>query len=197
MRWFLTIGLVACVLGACGGSDTIIVVREADEVLVMSPQQVIDARPTDLVVAATSTTTTIPLASDDRPAEIKLFETFAKFRSCLSDRGFAIEGDLLDPTNPAFQNPAYVEAVQTCAVRTNIVSVLQEVQTTRSSLSPDEVATRNQVFIDLSVCLEARGWTIETGRSEIGLIEPTVFESPDGSLNDRDVSQCLAEQNLG
>jgi hypothetical protein len=197
VRRLLTVALTACVLGACSGSNTTVVVRGADEVLVMSPQAVIDARPTDLVIAATSTTTTIPVARDERPAEIKLFETFAKFRSCLSDRGFAIEGDLLDPTNPAFQDPTYVEAVQTCAVRTNIVSVLQEVQTTRSSLTPDEVATRNQVFIALAACLEARGWTIETGRSEIGLIEPTVFESPDGSLNDRDVSQCLAEQNLG
>ena len=212
------VGLVGLVVTACGGQGAAVVVRGVDDVQVMAPQQVAAARPALVAVSTTTTaapqgevagdeavvsttaaptTTTLPLVVDDRPPELRLFEAFGEFRSCLSDRGFAVEGNLLDPNNPAFQDRAYVEAVQTCAVRTDIVTVLQEVQATRSSLTPEEVATRNEVFIALSDCLEARGWTVETRKSEIGLLEPAVFQDADGALNERDINQCLAEQNLG
>jgi len=212
------VGLAGLVTAACVDQSAAVVVRGVDDVQVMAPDEVVRARPS--LVAATSTTTpapvgadgdqqavvsattaptttTLPLVVDDRPPELRLFEAFGEFRSCLSDRGYAVEGNLLDPNNPAFQDRAYVEAVQTCAVRTDIVTVLQEVQATRSSLTPEEVATRNEVFIALSDCLEARGWTVETRKSEIGLLEPAVFQDADGALNERDIDQCLAEQNLG
>ena len=164
---------------------------------VASPDEETSGEDAAVPAVVASTTTTLPLVVDDRPPELRLFEAFGEFRSCLSDRGYVVEGDLLDPSNPAFQDRAYVEAVQTCAVRSDIVTVLQEVQATRSSLTPEEVAERNEVFIALSGCLEARGWTVETRRSEIGLLEPVVFQDADGALNDREINQCLAEQNLG
>lgn len=212
------VGVGALVASACAGPGPTVVVRGVDEVQVMAQQDVARARPVltpltatstvalDGEVAgeesaastiATSTTTTVPLVVDDRPPEVRLFAAFGEFRSCLSDRGYAVEGNLLDRNNPAFQDPAYVLAVQTCAARTDIVTVLQEVQTTRSSLTPEEVATRNEVLVALSDCLEARGWTVETRKNEIGLLEPEVFQDAAGALNERDISQCLAEQNLG
>ncbi len=212
---------------ACGAeTSSTLVVRGADDVQVLTPQQVAEQRrpvppttvpPTtvagetpapatsddtgsdgsDTGDGAEESTETVPQNVDDRPPEVKLFEAFGKFRGCLEDRGYGIEGDLLDPNNPAYQDPDYTEAVSTCAARTDIVAILQEVQATRSSLTPEEVAARNEVFTALRDCLEARGWTVETSTSEIGLLEPTVFRNAEGVLDERDINQCLSEQNLG
>ncbi len=148
------------------------------------------------VPTTTEAADTVPQNVDDRPAEIKLFDAFGKFRSCLEDRGYGIEGDLLDPNNPAYQDPDYAEAVSTCAARSDIVAVLQEVQATRANLTPEQVEQRNEVFIDLRDCLEDKGWTVESTTSEIGLLEPTVFQNAEGVLDERDINQCLSEQNL-
>jgi hypothetical protein len=203
--------VAVAVLAACAGSgETTTVVRAADDVQVMSPDEVAAQRlPTLTTLASTTTVSlapgettpaaadTVPQNQDDRPPELRLFEAFGNFRGCLEDKGFGIEGDLLDPNNPAYQDPAYLDAVRTCAARTDIVAVLQEVQATRSSLTPEEVEQRNEVFIDLRDCLIDRGWTVETRTSEIGLLEPTVFQNPDGVLDERDINQCLSEQQLG
>ena len=198
------------------------VIRGADDVQVLTPEQVVEQRrpvppttlppPTTAVTDSTAAASTesdddatatseaaetVPQNVDDRPPEVKLFDAFGKFRGCLEERGYGIEGDLLDRNNPAYQDPDYVDAVSTCAARTDIVAILQEVQATRSSLTPEEVEARNEVFIALRDCLEARGWTVETSTSEIGLLEPVVFQNADGVLDERDINQCLSEQNLG
>lgn len=201
---------VVLLLDGCAGSDdATTVVRGADDVQVMSPDEVAAQRLPTLTTLASTTTgslapgdtaptaETVPQNQDDRPPELRLFEAFGNFRGCLEDKGYGIEGDLLDPNNPAYQDPAYLDAVRTCAARTDIVAVLQEVQATRSSLTPEEVEQRNEVFIDLRDCLIDRGWTVETRTSEIGLLEPTVFQNADGVLDERDINQCLSEQQLG
>lgn len=139
---------------------------------------------------------TVPLNSDDRPPELKLFDAYAKFRGCIEDSGETIRGNLQDPNNPAYQDPAYLEIVQKCAARSDIINVLNEVQSTRTSLTPDQIQERNEAFKLLSACLKKRGWTIETATDAQGLINPTVFQSADGDLNDRDINQCLSETGI-
>jgi len=139
---------------------------------------------------------TVPQNVDDRPAELKLFEAYANFKSCIEDAGETIRGNLQDPTNPAFQDPAYAELIQTCAARSKIIDALRETAQARGDLSPDEVRTRNEAFKSLSECLKKRGWTIETRVDEKGLINPSRFESPDGTLDQRDLDQCLSETGI-
>ena len=212
--------LALSLMSACSSGDEVTYVRAADDVQVMNPDDVAGARP-DLVsgttlppgsTVATDDSTdstdgstvgtdaageTVPQNTDDRPPEIRLFEAFGKFRACLEDKGYGIEGDLTNPNNPAYQDPAYADAVGTCAARTDIVAVLQEVQSTRANLTPEQVEQRNEVFVVLQECLEAKGWTVETNTSEIGLLEPAVFQNADGVLDERDINQCLSEQELG
>jgi len=211
---------ISLLVTACSGGDEVTYVRAADDVQVMDPSDVAGARP-DLTGGTTlppgstvapsggaETTApaagpdetgaeTVPQNVDDRPPEIRLFEAFGKFRGCLEDKGYGIEGDLTNPENPAYKDPAYAEAVGTCAARTDIVAVLQEVQSTRANLTPEQVEQRNEVFVVLQECLEAKGWTVETRTSEIGLLEPAVFQNADGELDERDINQCLSEQELG
>lgn len=203
-------------LTACSSDTTVTVVRDADDVQVMSPDEVLQQRlpaitATTVATAGgggsvppaagdaptTAAADTIPLNQDDRPPEVRLFAAFGEFRGCLEDKGYAIEGNLLDPNNPAMQDSAYRDAVITCAARSDIVAVLQEVQATRANLTPEEVEQRNEVFVALRDCLRDRGWTVEATTSEIGLLEPTEFHNADGDLDERDINQCLSEMNIG
>ncbi len=207
----MTLGAMASGLTACGEPTTTTLIRGADDVKVMDPEEVARLRlPTVTTLAPTGTTgsgapdgapdestaETIPLNEDDRPPEVRLFEAYGNFRECLEDKGYGIDGNLTDPNNPAYQDAAYREAVTTCAARTDIVTVLQEVQATRANLTPEQVEQRNEVFITLRDCLVDKGWEVETTTSEIGLLEPKVFQNADGELDEREINQCLSEQNL-
>ena len=63
--------------------------------------------------------------------------------------------------------------------------------------SPDEIKTRNERFKELSDCLTKKGWTIETATDPNGLINPRVFKAADGTLNQRDLDDCLSETGIG
>jgi len=210
------IGLVAVLSSACGSaSQTSTIVRDVDSVQVMTPEEVTAMRSTLVPVNENSSSDvsgdsvapgdpstdsgsadTIPLNEDNRPAELKLFDAFSKFSGCLKDSGETIRGDLQDPNNPAYQDPAYLEIIQKCAARSDIVNVLNEVSTTRANLTPDEIKTRNEGFVLLADCLKKKGWKIDTSIDSSGLINPTTFQSADGDLNQRDLDQCLTETGI-
>ena len=208
----ILIGLANSVLllTACGSAgQTTTVVRDVDAIQVMTPEEVTAMRSTlvpaiqssvdevDSSLAAGETTSdTIPLNQDNRPPELKLFDAYAEFSGCIKNAGQTIRGDLQDPNNPAYQDPAYLEVIQKCAARSDIINVLQEVGTTRANLEPDEIKTRNEAFVALSGCLKKNGWKIETSIDSSGLINPTQFQSADGDLNQRDLDQCLTETGI-
>jgi hypothetical protein len=208
----ILIGLANSVLllSACGSAgQTTTVVRDVDAIQVMTPEEVTAMRSTlvpaiqssvdevDSSLAAGETTSdTIPLNQDNRPPELKLFDAYAEFSGCIKNAGQTIRGDLQDPNNPAYQDPAYLEVIQKCAARSDIINVLQEVGTTRANLEPDEIKTRNEAFVALSGCLKKKGWKIETSIDSSGLINPTQFQSADGDLNQRDLDQCLTETGI-
>jgi len=216
-------GSCLLIVGCSAAGSTDVQVRLLDDIAVMSPADVLAMRstiPEGLEVSSIQgsgtsgqeiessgaedgssdendqSDSTVPQNVDDRPAELKLFEAYANFKSCIEDAGETIRGNLQDPTNPAFQDPAYAELIQTCAARSKIIDALRETAQARGDLSPDEVRTRNEAFKSLSECLKKRGWTIETRVDEKGLINPSRFESPDGTLDQRDLDQCLSETGI-
>jgi hypothetical protein len=202
------------VLSSCASSSqSSTVVRDVDAIQVMTPEDVTAMRSTLVPAGDTSSNTesadssiapgddasatdTIPLNKDDRPPELKLFDSFAKFSGCIKDSGETIRGDLQDPSNPAYQDPAYLEVIQKCAARSDIVNILNEVSTTRANLEPDEIESRNEAFVVLSDCLKKKGWKIDTSIDSSGLINPTTFQSADGDLNQRDLDSCLTETGI-
>lgn len=207
------LGISVLLLTACGSaSQTTTVVRDVDSIQVMTPEEVTAMRSTLVPVNEDSSTSatedsgapstdpgsadTIPLNKDNRPPELKLFDAFSQFSGCIKDSGESIRGDLQDPNNPAYKDPAYLEIIQKCAARSDIVNILNEVSTTRANLKPDEIKTRNEGFVLLSDCLKKKGWKIETAIDSSGLINPTTFQSADGDLNQRDLDQCLTETGI-
>ena len=145
---------------------------------------------------ATGASGAIPTNQDNRPVEERLFEAYANFSNCLVASGDKVRGNLLDRTNPAFKDPAYVAILSKCASRTGIIQILQEFQSVRTKLTPKQVKERNKGFLKLKPCLEKRGWKITTTTNEIGLITPVQFTSPDGTINSRDLNQCSAQNGL-
>lgn len=203
------------IASACGSStDGAVVVRDLDAIQIMSPADVVAMRssipeyspsattlPTDGSNDSTppdssDTADTIPLNQDNRPPELKLFDAFGKFRSCIEDAGETIRGNLQDPNNPAYQDPKYRELVEKCAARSKILEALREASTARAELTPEQIEQRNEAFKLLSECLKKRGWNIDSRVDEKGLITPTRFASPDGTLNERDLEQCLSETGI-
>jgi hypothetical protein len=191
----------ALLLGACGGTgSTSVVVRSPEDVQVLTPKQVKQfktrAAKGQPVGTGTGADGDLPQNVDNRPVEQRLFEAYANFSSCLTASGDKVRGNLLDRSNPAFQDPEYVTILSKCASRTGIIQILQEFQSVRTKLSPKQVKERNKGFLKLKPCLEKRGWTVETSTNEIGLITPTQFSSPDGTINSRDLNQCSAQNGL-
>lgn len=200
-RWtiLLAVVLAGVMLGACGSSGSRVAIRSADDVQVMSPAEVKKLKAADGDDANSGGAgpgQTVPQNEDKRPIEARLFEAFGAFRKCLSADGQEIKGDLTDRNNPAFKDPTYVKTLQKCAARTKIAEIFQEFQSIQKTMTPEQVKERNEGLKKLQPCLEKKGWTIETTTNEIGLITPTKFQSADGQLNERDISQCAADVGI-
>ena len=214
-RTVVAVVTLITMFSACGSSAPAAQVRSADDVQVLTPGEVkkiradmapltTDAPTLDSAAGAApsgtgvdaASTDTVPLNKDNRPPELRLFDAYAKFKSCIEDAGQTIKGNLQDPKNPAYKDPEYVKVITTCAARSDILSILKEMQTTRANLKPDEVETRNKAFKLLQKCLVDKGWKIETATDKIGLINPSVFQSADGTLNQRDINQCLSSTGI-
>jgi len=210
-RWLILASAAVVAGTGCASADNAVsVIRDVDAIQVMSPEEVVAMRSTlvpglmndgtqvetDGSDPEDSTADTIPLNEDKRPAELKLFDAFKSFSGCIEDAGEGIRGDLQDPNNPAYQDPAYLELIQKCAARSDIVNVLEEVSTSRANLTPEEIKAKNERFVVISDCLKKKGWRIETTIDASGLITPSQFQSADGELNDRDLNQCLTETGI-
>lgn len=179
--------------------------RGPDDIQVMTPQQVSAMKNASGTVApgasgasanGAGATDTVPLNQDNRPPEVKLFSAYQKFTSCLKADGYKVEGNLQDPKNPAFKNKDYVASLTKCAARSDILGALRATREANAKLTPAEVQSKNENFKKIADCLKKRNWTIEFSTSDIGLLQPVQFTSPDGGINERDIDQCITETGL-
>jgi hypothetical protein len=184
------------VLAGCGTDpvDEAVLVRHPDDQQVMTPGEVAqmrtetgDANERTASGEGGATGDTIPLEDVD-PTE-RLFTSFGEFTKCMDDNGQPFRGDpRSDPS--LLEDREYMDVISTCAARSDILGALTAFQEFNDGLSPDEVKDRNEQFIEFSACLEEREWTIEAAPNEKGLLTPSVFRGPDGSLDERDLRQC-------
>lgn len=198
------VGIMVVTACAPSGSATVrLIVRDPDQIQVMSPAQVAAMKGTSsgqtngvATVDGASTSDTVPLNEDNRPPEVKLFAAYQKFTSCLKADGYKVEGNLQDRNNPAFKNKDYVAVLTKCAARSDILGALRASQEANAKLTPAEVQQKNENFKKLGDCLKKRNWTIKYSTSDIGLLQPVQFTSPEGGLNERDINQCITETGL-
>ena len=161
---------------------------------------------TTTTTSTTTTTTTtqppkvtIPIAEEEENAGVKLMDTLDDFNSCLSSEGYEFIGlpnQEAGPEDPA-NNPQYLQALVLCNSRTNIASTFQEFQQSRNEMTPDEIREQNEQTIALGECLNRKGWNVgNLSPDENGLLNPSQFESPDGSINTDDIRSCASELSL-
>ena len=167
---------------------------------------------TSVVASSSSTTTTtttttttqptketIPIAEEEENAGVKLMDTLDDFKSCLSSEGYSFIGlpnQEAGPEDPA-NNPDYLRALVLCNSRTNIASTFQEFQESRNELTPEEIREQNEQTIALGECLKGKGWNVgDLAPDENGLLNPSQFQSPDGSVNTDDIRSCASELSL-
>jgi hypothetical protein len=154
--------------------------------------------------SATSPTTaksSVPLSQSGN-ATADLLEASRKFGGCLRDENVKWIGRP-DPTNPQSptNDPDYIEALSTCAARSNIIQALQAAQGEQESLTPKQIKEQNEGYLLWRECMVKRGWRIpkptpdSKGRLFAFSTETDPPEPPPGkdffSSNDQD--KCAAK----
>jgi hypothetical protein len=190
------VSLAGLGLAACGDSEASAVdavVRDPDDQQVLTPAEVVELREGAQAEAAgegSSTGDTIPLEEVDPTT--RLFTAFSEFNGCMEDGGQPFRGDpRSDPS--LLEDGEYMEVIQRCAARSDILGALEALQEFNANLTPEQVEERNEQFLQFEECLEGRGWTVEAAPDAKGLLTPSQFESPDGGLDERDMRQCGSE----
>ena len=151
-----------------------------------------------------ATADTVPLAEDD--PQTAFFTAVGTFTQCLDERGFTFIGipDQANPSSPT-NDPAYLEALGTCASKSNILQALEDVRAFEDALTPEEIEERNEQYLTWRDCMIDRGWGIpepkpdEKGRlftfGNAGQTGPPQFDAPPGEdlLTSDDFGACLEE----
>jgi hypothetical protein len=151
-----------------------------------------------------ATADTVPLAEDD--PQTAFFTAVGTFTQCLDERGFTFIGipDQANPSSPT-NEPTYLEALGTCASKSNILQALEEVRAFEDALTPEEIEERNESYLTWRDCMIDRGWGIpepkpdEKGRlftfGNAGQNGPPQFDAPAGEdlLTSDDFGACLEE----
>lgn len=231
-RSVVALTFVACVgiaVSGCGGGggDTDPRVLEAGQVDIKLPpgfkvvdNKVVAPRPSSSDANATSdeanasgvpgsagaTPTTaqgaVPLDDDSNPTT-DLLASFGKFRDCLQDEGVKFIGapDASNPESPT-NDPTYIEALSTCAARSNIVQSLQAAQAEQDTLTPEQIKERNKGYLKWRECMINRGWKIPKPTPDskgrlfafgTGQSQPQLEPPPGKDLfTSKDIEECSA-----
>jgi hypothetical protein len=145
----------------------------------------------------------VPLAKEDPTT--KFFKSLGIFQSCLKGLNVKFIGvpDGKNPNSPA-NNPDYIQALSTCAAKSNIVQALKDQQTAQDALTPAQVETQNKGYLKWRDCMIGRGWGIPKPKPDAkgrlfsfgssGSSVPN-FTPPPGQdiLSSADVQDCAKE----
>jgi len=148
-----------------------------------------------------STDETIPLARDNPTT--KMFAALGSFRSCLESENVKFIGapDPADPSSPT-NDPNYIQALTTCAAKSNILQAQQDQQAQWDELTPAEIKDGNEGFLAWRECMIGRGWGMpepkpdEKGRLfAFGGTSAPAFDPPPGEdiVSTGDYQECAVE----
>lgn len=167
------VAALALLAGCGGGSDDKPNVLSAGQLDIQLPAgyKVVDGkvqRPPQAAssggagsATATSGPTDTTLVATKEDPSTALFTALGKFRKCLDDAGVKFIGapNQADPNSPT-NDPTYVDALSTCAARSNIVQALQAQQSAAANQTPAEIEASNKGYLKWRSCMIDRGWKI-------------------------------------
>lgn len=226
-RTAAVVAALSLISAACGGGSESADAGDGDEVIT---GELVDQSGIELDADAVTTTTeantadagggaaesgdagatedTIP--QEEQTADEAFFDSVGTFMSCMDAEAGGFIGlpeSFTDPgsgdqTKPVNQ-PAYLEALQSCAARSDIINTMQAAEDS-SRFTPEEIEERNRNFIAFRECLIGRGWSIpEPSPDENGLLFHSYVEAaqqwqaPAGQsiLDSDDLGECAGEAN--
>ncbi len=192
---------------ACSDQESRTVsIRGIDEVQVATPEQLAaGALDNTGRLPGEGSDGTIPLAEEEGSFGSSLGSALEKFNTCNERLGWDFVG-FPDPdsADPIIGDPAYAEAMGTCANESRILEVFDEQQQRMANMTPEEVEEFNTGIVALRECLLRRGWEWgelqpdENGVFGNGLPSYPGVENPLDTLDDpnarRDLDECGASQ---
>ncbi len=136
-----------------------------------------------------------------------LLNAVATFQGCLDDDGFEFigapgqpgpDGETVDPSE---FDQEYLQALQTCAVESNILESFTSFSEAQANLTPEEITQLNFGLPTFGECLERLGWEVgelvpdergalSFGTQGTGLTPP---EDSDGIFPIDDINACRQE----
>lgn len=147
----------------------------------------------------------IPLEEEEDNFGSSLGTALKKFNTCTEREGWQFVGfPDSESSDPIIGDPAYAEAMGSCANESNILGVLRDAQKRLAEMTPDEVKAYNENIVNLRECLLRRGWEWgelqpdENGVLGAGLPTYPPVENALETLEDpnarRDLDECGAAQ---
>lgn len=102
----------------------------------------------------------VPIERSENPTD-DLIAASGRFSSCLDDLGVKFIGRP-DPSNPQSptNDPDYLEALGTCAQRSNIIQVLEAAAADQETWSATKIQEQNEGYLLWRTCMVDRGWKI-------------------------------------
>ena len=148
--------------------------------------------------AGEPTKETIPLAEPSQRE--RLSDARTKFDACLEGAGYAFRGFAGDEGDPAVvEDPAYQDALRRCSAETGIAELRDELQESRTSLTPEQVHAENQQILAVVDCLRGKGLDLDDPvQDETGVLNlrQTLMASEVDPQNDERARECLSEVGL-
>jgi len=144
--------------------------------------------------------------SEEDPLD-NLLNAVSIFQSCLDDEGFEFigapgqpgpDGETVDPSE---FDQGYLQALQKCAVESNILESFTSFSEAQANLTPEDIAQLNFGIPVFKECMERLGWEVDDlvpdergqlgfGTTGTGLTPP---EGTEGLLNTDDINECRQE----
>ncbi len=141
-------------------NNTVVAPKRKASAAATTPTTAQDPRAAALGVTTTTSKDAVPI-EDKTDATSDVMSAFGKFRSCLEDLGVKFIGgpNASDPNSPT-NDPAYIDALTTCAARSNIVQAMEAASAEEENLTPAEIKERNEGYLVWRKCMIQRGWKI-------------------------------------
>lgn len=163
--------LLTAACGADGETETRTVIRTADQVQVVSPEEAEalladgESRAFEATRVDSATATTLSVTEANRSFQVELGTALTVFNRCLSDAGFSFVGIPGQTDDPRAADAGYLGALISCNNESGIGNLLQEQSSRQASLTADQKTAINEAGRSVFECLIDRGW-------ELGELEP-------------------------
>ncbi|MEL7155194.1 MAG: hypothetical protein AAFN30_01200 [Actinomycetota bacterium] len=196
----MTLLVAAAACGGNGATEARTVVRTADEVQVVSPEEAEAllaegaSRAFDPTRVESDTATTLSVTEANRSFQVELGTALTVFNTCLSDAGFTFVGVPGQTDDPRAAEEGYLGALISCNNESGIGNLLQEQSARQASLSAEQKTAINEAGRAVFECLIDRGWDLgELQPNQNGILTSSRF--PDvpperQSEFQRDLDEC-------